>query len=362
MKVGRKELSRIFLDLEQVNQKALNEHLLLSTELNNGLLELYLMLGADPNTNNNEAMKTSVKKGNLNNIKLLHKYGADIEVDLMESIQQNELELVEYFFKSGAKVKESYLNIAIRKYNYDMVKLILKYGKTVSKSHMQTAVCYSMDMVNLLFPYTGNMFPEGTFDDGESEYGYITVIPADVLKYVLEHVICNLRYSNHIISYALGNCIRQGCYERVEILVNYSKKYGLLSKLKDTRGRDLSFFETIVNVKNTQEFNKIIAIMKENGILSNYLPLNAATERYIYEIGTIETLQIYGVNIRKECFRPAIKSVNEDLIQSLLKMNLVPGKEDEELAYHVLKEYSAWPDKEEKAYNIFKMIVKAVES
>lgn len=101
------------------------------------MTEIYLILGADPNQNDNCAMDIAAEFGNLTAIKLLHKYGGDINIDLSLAIKAGHTEVIKYMIKNGVEINLQYLKLAIECEEWEIAKLLLNYLPNVSKEDME---------------------------------------------------------------------------------------------------------------------------------------------------------------------------------------------------------------------------------
>lgn len=368
MKERQEKLNMILENFGRINQEAIEKHFLLSVTDNDGLMELYLILGVDPNANNKEAMQKLVNAGNLERIKLLRKYGGDINVDLENPINALDITVVSYMLSAGGEVKDKYLMRAIQTKNIEMTRLILKYNRTVTDHEMQLAIFVSVDMIKLLLPYTDNKFPEETFHDGDSHWGYIPDLPNNVLKYILYvrenepdkfAEIDKETNSREFIFYleeSLKRSIEAANYPRIKLIANYFGDE--LQKI--TFVDPVCLCHDLVNsVKSAEKLNEILYFFKERGILQKVIPIEECI-KYICEKGSIETLKIFDINPNYEHFEHAIVERNKELVEELIKAGIKPSKEDEEKAFE--ERTKGYQVKPEEGYEILRMIIRARES
>lgn len=363
----------IQLNSERIPKEVINEHFLLSVQNNDELLEFYLLMGADPNSNKNQAMLSAVNSGDLDRIKLLQRYGGDVNVNLSEAIKANNIQLVRYMLESGAQIMGNYLYLTISAENIDMLKLFLRYGAEVDHVDMQKAAVMSLKIVKILLPYTKRKFPIDTFHDGDSAFGYFESLPSDVLKFVLDNlnkkngVMSDIisdaskriydypRELNFRLKLALNHSIKQSNATSMKLLVEYFEK----NNMSFSTAYDESTCSVLVQKsKSVEDLNHILLFLKEHHVwqeiikFSDYLP-------NIYSKCNLQTLEILNITPSQECFEPAIKNRNKSFIEALLNLGIKPKSKDVDLAFNECNSYYRDDEKYKLCTEIVKLLVKA---
>lgn len=368
MQKREEKLNTALNNLERLNQEAIKKHFLISACADDGLMEMFLILGADPDANNKQAMQKFVNEGNLERIKLLRKYGADINVNLDAPIKANNLAVVKYMLEEGAEVK--YCLAETKQESIEMTELILKHNRCVTDSDMEVAIFISVDMIKLLLPYVKNRFPERTFHEGMYYWGKIHLLPTDVLEYILyvqqnepdklEEIMEqeDLEQFIYQVSYALKLSITEADYSRIKLIINYLENKEWFIGCESSMVSDLG-----ENAKCSGKLNEILYFLKEKGVLQKVLPKKKFSgfhfENFLeplYRNSSIETLEILGIELNKECFKPAILYGNKELVGALIERGIKPSEEDEKEAFRQMRCLDG------DRYEIFKMIVIARKS
>ena len=363
MTAEKKELlSNADTSLGRMNQEALDKHLLLSVELGDGLMEQYLAMGANPNVNDNQAMKQVVARGDLEGVKLLKKYGGDINVDIREPIKTGNLQMVEYFLKEGVGVDEEvetaespylvfgkvrrinwegkhddleeeekpdYLAIAIKSKNVDMVKLILEYS-TCKWNHVSEAIYSSTEILELILQYKKHVKGWKLCEDD---------ISSDILEYLLlrireePKIVCNSAYDiKRIIRSQLIVGISKADYNIVR-LISKQEEFEEIRCTINNKGLDCKeegkCLEIVENAKSAEEFNRVLCLLNEIGILNSVFSLKDMRIRSrIFRIATAETLKIYGTGkVDNSSFDEAIELENLEIAKELINMGMKPKRE-----------------------------------
>lgn len=377
-KEKKQQICEWITNVERIPQEVINQHFLLSIENDDELMELYLLIGANPNVNNNQAMSSMAKIGNLNAIKLLHEYGGDVNIDLTEAIKENQLEVVKYMFEQGAEMRPSYLEDAILTQNCDMIQLQLDHNAKVTDVEMRKAVFRSVEIVKQLLPYTGEKFPAETFHNGDRVWGYIEDLPyegfafvldiletrPDIMSYIIarEDRTYNRGSSKKELKFLIGNAfnrfIENANYEAIQFLVQFYQR----NNMSFNRAWNNNICnELLKNSESLEELGNILNLLKKHGIWKEITKYSKFSNWDVYKDATIEKLKILDIPINRECFKPAIDRRNEELVKTLLDMGIQPIEED---INHAFKEYrSPGPyGRGEVAYRIAKMLAKNEES
>ena len=368
-----KQLSEwLQLNSQRIPKEVITKHFLLSFEKNDEFIEFFLLMGADPDANENQAMSSAVNSGDIDNIKLLRKYHASVNVNLLPAIESNNKQLVEYMLKEGSEVRDSYLSSAISAKNIDMINLLLKYNAKVNYVRMHEATVTSLEIVTLLLPYTQNKFPSNTFHDGDSYFGDFESLPSDVLKFVLDNlnkkdgVMSDIIASHpaHTNTYddlsyrlqlALKRSIKQANITSMKFLVEYFEK----NMMSFSFAYDNNTCSVLVaNAKTVEDLNHILQFLKEHNVwkevirFSDYIP-------YLYAKCDLETLEILDITPTQECFKPAIEYHNKSFIEALLNLDIKPDAFDVALAFDECNNRRKVEKKYELSCEIVKMLVKA---
>lgn len=124
-------VTRRVIEIGEISKDSANGYFVAAIQNGEELYKLFLALGADPNINDKEAMKRAVANNDLKNVKCLKEYGASLEVDLTQAIENGYIDLVSYMLNNGAECKKNYITVAILSGDEDMVRTILQKGNNV---------------------------------------------------------------------------------------------------------------------------------------------------------------------------------------------------------------------------------------
>lgn len=283
------------------NRKDINNYARFSIESNDGLIELFLLLGADPNI----GLEYKLNRMENDQVKLFYEYGAEIRENHMKMcIQQENVEIIEFLLEKGFKIDESHLRDAIKHNSKEMVELLLPHIEKIEDSIIQDAIVTSLEMVKLLLPKLGNKFPENSFYDGMNIWGKLMTLPNDVLEYILssEHdkaeVLSEVINSkkNKGIDLAIFEILiysyREADYDRIKLLIPY------MDRIKSRFPVKLSTVEFygILQKCTSVELNRMLILLKQNGLLME--KWGKADDYIIEEFhkkATDETLKILGI-------------------------------------------------------------------
>lgn len=108
-------------------QKALNAHYKLSIEQHDPYYQIFVKLGADPNTGNGIGISEKVLERDLEAVKFLHSYGADLTPGLVIAIKEGLVEYAEYFLQNGARPAKWEVEPAVKYQDIPMLELLHKY-------------------------------------------------------------------------------------------------------------------------------------------------------------------------------------------------------------------------------------------
>lgn len=369
----KRQLYRFLNNMELTKEEVVNQHFLLSIEKDDELLELYLILGADVNIENNKAMKHFVDIGNLEKIKMLQKYNADLNVDLTKAIKAHNVELVDYLLDAGSPIAPSYLNTAISVEDKKIIQSLLEHGDEVSYLNMKKAFYTSIEIVKMLLPYTDGKLPERTFDNGDCIWGNVEGLPAESLVYLMDvldkesHILSNILDSKCLTVKVLDRClggavlfnIGSASYEDIKLVIEkYEEKNKNFDKVS-TIYANLIQENLLKNVKNIEELNKILLYLKEKGLLS---AVGIKDLKFYwsstYRICTLETVKILDLPLTRELFIPAIRKYNSEFIAELLAIGIKPEREDIEEAVREYNNSGRAGGNKEKSYEILQMLIK----
>ena len=155
MKIGIEEgARRRTFEIKEIPKERATEYFALSLKNGDELYKVFLSMGADPNVNNNEAMKRAIAQNNISDVEILRDYGASLDVDLTEAIQQNFNEVVSYLLNNDAECKQEYVMAAILSKNEDMVRSILLRNKVnVTQEDVREAIKTSSKVAKCVLLY-----------------------------------------------------------------------------------------------------------------------------------------------------------------------------------------------------------------
>lgn len=356
-----------------VPQEVLNRYFIESVENEDVMSEIFLDLGADPNVFNNAAMKAAVDKGNLERVKMLQGYGAEINVYLGYAIRGNYYDTVEYLLSQGVKVDEGYIRTAIKAHNIDMFDLLLKYSTVLSFDGyaMQNAATTDLYFLKEILNYTNQRFLKGTFEDEESEWGKLIVLPADVLKFVLEckenspEMFSEISPNNFETEFGrylyltLKKAVFYANRREIDIIIDYVTR-----NPGNTAGWPLhliDFDEISSRCNSAEDINYILRLSKENEVFRKYIR-DKKVRISDFKNVNMETLKLLGISLNNEILKQAIKEKKKDLVEQILLNGVEPQEDDIYLAaeiYSLESSYSSETGKNCK--EILRMLFKKIE-
>lgn len=351
----------------ELYQDVVNRHFLLSAENEDELLKLYLLMGANPNVNESKAMLSFAKKGNIGAMKLLQKYGGNINIDMSELVAQNNIQVVRYIIQEGGEVKSSYLTLAISHNNYDMVELLLQRNIEIDSNIMKVALCTSRKIVELFLEHTDGKFPKNSFCYEENPWELIEELPIDVLEMVLEKLEEEPRAfgieKNGIIiphkialditlSNTLQEAIKEANYQRVKLMVEFFKRTG--RSLEALLWHKNLLYQLGRNSESSEQLNEILRFLKQNGLLVRIRKYSKFGNKN-YEIFSVETLELLNIKPDHKMLKTAIRMQNVLLVKELLDKEVLPTQADEDLAFQQITVVGKREEKEK----IYKMVILA---
>lgn len=258
-----------------ITKKMACRHFELSSREDDGLMEVYLVLGADPNANNNEAMKAAVASGNLDRVKMLYKYKASLNVELSEAIRKGYIDVARFMFEKGAKLEQGYLQCAIESKSCEMVDLIMKQGDVeVTETDVYRAIETSALVAKKLLSYKGGGF----------------------------------------LWKRLKKEVEQADFNTVKLLMDFLRD----NKEIERQTLNVDYEQIVNNAQNTRALNDILRLIMNCGFVHP-----SAREETFYKKASMETLELLGFLDRES---------SEKVLQNTLKVG------NKELAIQVLSQ------------------------
>lgn len=128
----RRQFMNHELSAEEPIKKALNAHYKLSIEQHDPYYQLFVKLGANPNTGNGIGISQKVLERDLEAVKFLHSYGADLKPGLEVAIKEGAVDFAEYFLENGAKPETWWVEPAVKNQDIPMLQLLRKYDVSIA--------------------------------------------------------------------------------------------------------------------------------------------------------------------------------------------------------------------------------------
>lgn len=360
------------LPIERLNQKFL--YSMRKEEM--VFAELYLLLGADPNANENQAMKLEVERCNLENIKILYQYGGSLSyLCLTNLVESNCIHIMSFMLENGARMKKKYLKVAVKAKLPEMVKLLLNYYKeAIDTELIQLAMETSLEMVDIFLPRVGGIFPEDTLRNENSFWGCFANMPCETLSMIL----IKIEKEDKVVS----EILKEGHWDRKSIKEGkwpkefiFRLKCALQAATRKADYNKICFLLEYLKGKGVKEFSKVFTINEWKGLLSAENPIKevnaildffeghdiqpneeqrANVKKTVCKRGSARTLEFFGFEIDEDLLAFAITGKNQSLIEDLLSMEIIkPSREHIEMAMNMWQK-----EKDDTMYRILYMLVK----